>query len=107
MGGVPMKFASGGRVRGSGSTDNIPALLTPGEFVLKKNVSQKNSGYLHALYNGSVKGFSEGGDTIARCTYANLYKKKGTDFTHTDSSRGPTFLTSNDDEAKRLQKSID
>lgn len=32
------KFAIGGPVPGSGNTDNVPALLTPGEYVLKKSV---------------------------------------------------------------------
>ena len=58
----PLRMATGGRVPGSGNTDKIPALLTPGEFVVKKNVSQKNAGFLHALNNGSVKGFYNGGD---------------------------------------------
>ena len=61
MRGMPMRFASGGRVPGTGNTDKVPALLTPGEFVVKKDVSQKNSGFLHALNNGSVKGFAHGG----------------------------------------------
>lgn len=30
-------FASGGNVPGSGNTDSVPAMLTPGEFVLRKS----------------------------------------------------------------------
>ena len=58
----PLRMATGGRVPGAGNTDRVPALLTPGEFVVKKDVSQKNAGFLHALNNGSVKGFLDGGD---------------------------------------------
>ena len=57
----PMRFATGGKVPGAGNTDKVPALLTPGEFVVNKGQSQKNSGFLHALNNGSVKGFNIGG----------------------------------------------
>jgi TP901 family phage tail tape measure protein len=56
-----MRFATGGRVPGAGSTDKVPALLTPGEFVVNKKQSQKNSGFLSALNSGSVKGFQHGG----------------------------------------------
>ncbi len=34
------KFAKGGFVPGSGSGDTVPAMLTPGEFVLRKDVAQ-------------------------------------------------------------------
>jgi hypothetical protein len=35
-GGKPIKMRSGGLVPGSGNKDNVPALLTPGEYVLTK-----------------------------------------------------------------------
>ena len=57
----PMRFATGGKVPGAGNTDKVPALLTPGEFVVNKSQSQKHSGFLSALNNGSVKGFNVGG----------------------------------------------
>ncbi len=56
----PMRFATGGKVPGTGNTDKIPALLTPGEYVINKKQSQKHSGFLKALNSGSVRGFSEG-----------------------------------------------
>ena len=59
--GMPMKFATGGRVPGVGNTDRVPALLTPGEFVINKSQSQKHAGFLSALNSGSVKGFVDGG----------------------------------------------
>ena len=56
----PLRMATGGKVPGSGNTDKIPALLTPGEYVINKQQSQKHSGFLSALNNGSVRGFENG-----------------------------------------------
>lgn len=40
-GGAIQKFARGGFVPGSGNRDTVPAMLTPGEFVIKKSSAQK------------------------------------------------------------------
>lgn len=41
------KFATGGYVKGVGNQDTVPAMLTPGEFVIKKDVvEQINSGQI-------------------------------------------------------------
>lgn len=40
-GGEIPRFASGGVVPGSGNSDTIPAMLTPGEFVIKKSSVKK------------------------------------------------------------------
>ena len=37
MKGGGMRFNRGGLVPGSGNTDTVPALLTPGEFVIRKS----------------------------------------------------------------------
>ena len=37
----PAKFNKGGSVPGSGNTDTVPAMLTPGEFVLTKEATEK------------------------------------------------------------------
>lgn len=52
------KFASGGQ-----STDTVPALLTPGEFVLNKDaVSSIGLGELHRMNKADkVKGYAKGG----------------------------------------------
>ena len=61
--GGPIGFASGGFVPGSGNRDTVPAMLTPGEFVIRKssvesigaeNLAQMNSG-------GNVQKFTFGG----------------------------------------------
>jgi TP901 family phage tail tape measure protein len=55
------KFAKGGRVSGSGSGDTVPALLTPGEFVVNKQAAGVATPFLEALNSGQVSGFSLGG----------------------------------------------
>jgi TP901 family phage tail tape measure protein len=57
----PQKFATGGFVSGSGNKDTVPAMLTPGEFVVKKDVAQKVMPFLEALNSGLIAGFNEGG----------------------------------------------
>ncbi len=37
----PQKFNKGGKVRGQGDRDTVPAMLTPGEFVMSKGAVQK------------------------------------------------------------------
>lgn len=54
------KFATGGMVGGSGNSDNQPALLTPGEFVMNRGATQKFGPVLDAMNRGTIKGFAEG-----------------------------------------------
>ena len=53
------KFASGGLVPGSGSRDTVPAMLTPGEFVIRKSSVQKMGA--KNLQKMNVKGYADGG----------------------------------------------
>jgi TP901 family phage tail tape measure protein len=46
------KFAKGGIVPGSGNTDSVPAMLTPGEFVVNKKATRENRGFLQGLNKG-------------------------------------------------------
>ena len=58
-------FNTGNIVPGMGSKDIVPAMLTPGEFVINKAATQSNLGLLHQINNGStppeLKGFNKGG----------------------------------------------
>jgi len=56
-------FADGGKVRGgSGSRDDVPAMLMGGEYVMnKKAVQRYGSGFMEAINSGSVRGFARGG----------------------------------------------
>lgn len=50
-------FNQGGQVPGAGNTDTVPAMLTPGEFVLKKSVvGALGSKFLHALNRLDLSG---------------------------------------------------
>jgi hypothetical protein len=53
------QLAEGGMIPGSGNSDNYPALLTPGEFVVNKNASKKFEPILQAMNNsnGSLQDF--------------------------------------------------
>jgi TP901 family phage tail tape measure protein len=59
--GAPKKFASGGFVSGSGSRDTVPAMLTPGEFVVKKDQAKIFLPLLEKINSGKIPGFSLGG----------------------------------------------
>jgi hypothetical protein len=48
-----MGFASGGWVPGQGSGDKIPAMLEPGEFVIKKSVAKSHAQLLQAMNSGA------------------------------------------------------
>ena len=48
-------------VPGVGNTDTVPAMLTPGEFVVNKQATMQNLPLLHAINSGQVKGYELGG----------------------------------------------
>ena len=58
QGGKIQAFASGGPVPGTGNRDTVPAMLTPGEFVIRKSsVSKIGAGTLATMNeNGYAKG---------------------------------------------------
>ena len=55
------KKNSGGRIPGYGTSDTVPAMLTPGEFVINASSAQSNMGLLHAINSGSLRGYNAGG----------------------------------------------
>jgi len=66
----PAQFNKGGTVPGSGNTDTVPAMLTPGEFVMSKGAVQKYGANTLAGMNAAaggtnkptlMSGFDEGG----------------------------------------------
>ena len=59
-GGQVRGFASGGLVPGTGNSDTVPAMLTAGEFVIrKKAVERIGSGNLHKMNRYAGGGFAE------------------------------------------------
>jgi TP901 family phage tail tape measure protein len=61
--GSMLGFASGGKVSGgSGSKDDVPAMLMGGEYVVnKKAVSKYGPKFLEAINNGTLNGYAKGG----------------------------------------------
>lgn len=55
-------FNAGGTIPGVGNTDKVPAMLTPGEFVINKQSTKRNLPLIQAINNGEeVAGFNKGG----------------------------------------------
>jgi len=64
QGGIIRKYSSGGHVQGgSGTKDDVPAMLTDGEYVLRKSaVNKYGKGMLDMLNSGGmVRGYASGG----------------------------------------------
>jgi hypothetical protein len=63
IGGFFTKKASGGLISGgSGTKDDVPAMLMGGEYVVKKSaVNKYGKGFLDALNNGKMRGYATGG----------------------------------------------
>jgi hypothetical protein len=67
IGNAPIKlpFAKGGQVPGSGNGDIVPAMLTPGEFVVTKDAAKRVGFHrLAALNSGAVQHFANGGPVL-------------------------------------------
>ena len=65
----PPGFATGGAVRGAGTgtSDDIPAMLSNGEFVMKASAVQKfGPGFMRAINEGKVPQFRSEGGFIGR-----------------------------------------
>ena len=64
QGGEVKKYASGGMINGgSGSKDDVPAMLMGGEYVVNKKAVQKyGPDFLHAINNGRLNGYAKGGE---------------------------------------------
>jgi TP901 family phage tail tape measure protein len=60
-GGIIQGFNKGNIVPGQGNKDTVPAMLTPGEFVINKQATQSNRALLEAINNGEIKGYRKGG----------------------------------------------
>jgi len=57
--GLPKKFATGGVVPGTGNKDTVPAMLTPGEVVLSKDMVKQNPELIAGIMNGTVKKYAQ------------------------------------------------
>ena len=73
MGGKVAKYAFGSMVPGLGNTDRVPALLTPGEFVVRKSATKANLPLLQAINdqvfpNNSVGSLGSSGNVQSSVT---------------------------------------
>lgn len=73
---IALKFNRGGRVPGgAGNTDTVPAMLTPGEIVIRKEVAQAHKNFLLALNQGEPEAVQAAGGRWAKGP--NKYRKGG------------------------------
>src|SRR5690606_9125490 len=73
---ISLKFNRGGRVPGgAGNTDTVPAMLTPGEIVIRKDVAQAHKNFLLALNQGEPEAVQAAGGRWAKGP--NKYRKGG------------------------------
>src|SRR5690606_15090039 len=64
---ISLKFNRGGRVPGgAGNTDTVPAMLTPGEIVIRKDVAQAHKNFLLALNQGEPEAVQAAGGRWAK-----------------------------------------
>ena len=73
-GGMIKGYSSGGNVTGgSGNKDDVPAMLSGGEYVIKKDsVNKYGSNLLHMINGGRINKFASGGE--AQFLGANSYR---------------------------------
>jgi tape measure domain-containing protein len=59
--GLGLAFSTGGQVPGTGTGDTVPAMLTPGEYVIRRDVAQRiGYGLLDSINGGFVPRMSMG-----------------------------------------------
>jgi hypothetical protein len=56
--------ATGGAIFSPRGTDTVPAMLTPGEFVVNKNATQQNLPLLQSINSGKTSYLSKGGPVL-------------------------------------------
>jgi phage-related protein len=66
LGPLGIPFATGGPVPGVGSGDTVPAMLTPGEFVVRKQIAKPAMRFLSALNAGQAEAWQAAGGRNAQ-----------------------------------------
>ena len=70
--GAPVRKNAGGRIPGTGTSDTVAAMLSPGEFVVNASATQANLGLLHNINkHGATQRFNAGGQVWPMRRYAN------------------------------------
>jgi len=88
---IPKRYNSGGMVTGgSGYKDDVPAMMSGGEFVIRKSsVNKYGSDFMNALNSGSIPKMNKGGLSVP----SGLSSKSGLkgEFSEVDFESTPTF----------------
>ena len=91
-GAFPRRFATGGRVPGSGNQDTVPAMLTPGEFVVTKDATKSiGTKFLERLNMGGVAGYKNGTKKIENQINLEAMENEAGATTSTQSERQSTL----------------
>jgi TP901 family phage tail tape measure protein len=91
-GAFPRRFATGGPVPGSGNQDTVPAMLTPGEFVVTKDATKSiGTKFLERLNMGGVAGYKNGTKKIENQINLEAMKNEAGATTSTQSERQSTL----------------
>jgi hypothetical protein len=78
---IPLRFAGGGF--SPHGTDTVPAMLTPGEFVVNKAATKRNAGALQAINSGKTQ-YLEGGGEVKDWFGTSRNVKGDKRFTHVE-----------------------
>jgi TP901 family phage tail tape measure protein len=70
--GKSFNFNTGNIVPGVGNTDTVPAMLTPGEFVVNKDSTKENLALLHSINDGGITEYNKGGRVKNGILYAQF-----------------------------------
>ena len=109
----PMEFAKGGSVPGSGNRDSVPAMLTPGEFVMSKGAVAKYGTNTLAAMNSmgggtnipsissGVMGFQGGGKVPSGDEESTREQRGPMDWVRNIFSGGKTAKRTVDDKSKK------
>lgn len=72
IGTVALPFAAGGPVPGVGNTDSVKAVLTPGEFVVRKQIAEPARKFLEALNSGQPEAMQATGMAVRRYVHGGV-----------------------------------
>jgi hypothetical protein len=103
---IASRFATGGPVPGSGSRDTVPAMLTPGEFVIRKS-SVKKLG-MNNLAQMNAKGYATGGKVGGFNASSGLIKNSKTTLDKEANAKFDTSINRfNKDDSFSFSRGID
>lgn len=89
------KYNKGNIVPGSGNTDTVPAMLTPGEFIVNKESTRNNMALLKSINNGSMSGYNMGGKVTGMQYFAADQEERIVQGKATMQSRASGYMARN------------